>query len=364
MIDIFSKIPNIRINYLAQNQERFKMLNLRLTDKKYNIKIIDSLSFLQSKLDKLSKDLPDSLKSVTKKHFKNKFEFFNRKMENFPYMHVNPNKLDEKCLPKKKYVNNILTMQKITKKQYKQVKLFYEKMNFRNLREYLDCYLTSDITLLADVFNNFKKMIFDQFELDAVKYVSSPSLSKNSALKYSKCKIEHIKDVSIFNFVRKTIMGGLSDSINPYVKLNDIQNETIAYNDISSQYPHELRKKLPYKDYKFVENFDEMKYGQDKDYGCFLLCDVKTTDRIRNDPLYSQCPMLISRSKITHENLSKYQLNQIKEKRQNNNSNYNSQSTKLITNLGNDSNVYLNFEMYQMMKIAGYESSIKKKIRI
>ena len=53
------------------------------------------------------------------------------------------------------------------------------------------------------------------------------------------------------------------------------------------------------------------KYKQDKDYGCFLLCDEKTTDKIR----FSQCPMLISRSKITHENLSKYQLNQIKEKR-------------------------------------------------
>ena len=23
--------------------------------------------------------------------------------------------------------------------------------------------------------------------------------------------------------------------------------------------------------YRFVENFDELKYGQDKDYGCFLL---------------------------------------------------------------------------------------------
>ena len=69
--------------------------------------------------------------------------------------------------------------------------------------------------------------------------------------------------------------------------------------------------------------------------------------------------MLISRSKITDKNLSKYQLNQIKEKRKNN-VNYNSQSEKLITNLGNDSNVYLNFEMYQMMKEAGYNISIKK----
>ena len=359
MIDIFCKIENVRINCLAQNQERFKMINFRIPNNQYNIKIIDSLSFLQAKLEDLSKDLEDDLKIVTKDHLKDKFKFVNKRLENFPYMYVNPNNLDEEFLPKKKYFNNILTMKKITKKQYKKVKLFYEKMKIKNLREYLECYLTSDITLLADNFNNFRKMIFDQFELDPIEYVSSPSLTNDCALKYSKCKIENIKDVSIFNLVRKTVMGGLSDSINPHVKLNDIQNETIAYNDISSQYPHELRKKLPYKDYKFVETFDETKYGQDKDYG-FMLCDVKTTDKIRSDPLFSQCPMLVSRSKITDKNLSKYQLNQIKEKREKNDTNYNSQSEKLITNLGNDSNCYLNFEMYQIMKNAGHEISIMK----
>ena len=155
-------------------------------------------------------------------------------------------------------------------------------------------------------------------------------------------------------------MRRLSDSINPYVKLDDIKNECIVYNDISSQYPHELRKKLPYKDYRFIESFDELKYGQNKNHGCFLLCDVKTTDKIRNDCLYKQCPILVSKCKITDKNLSEYQLNQIKEKRGKENTNYNSQSEKLITNLGNDSNCYLNFEMYQMMKKAGYEMVIKK----
>ena len=130
--------------------------------------------------------------------------------------------------------------------------------------------------------------------------------------------------------------------------------------------PHELRKKVPVSDYKFVEDFDETKYGQNKDHGCFLLCDVKTTDKIRNDPLYSQCPMLVSRCKITDKNLSEYQLNQIKQKRENDyllkhkkvkiinikDIKYKSQSEKLITNLGNDSSCYLNFEMYQMMKNA------------
>ena len=298
----------------------------------------------------------------------------NKKLENFPYSYINPNNLDEKDLPKMEHFYNILTMKEISDKEYENVKLFYKKMKFENLKEYLECYLTSDITLLADIFNNFRKMIFDEFKLDCCKYVSSPSLSKDCALKYSKCKIEHIKDVSIFNFVRKSVMGGVINSINPYLKLDDIKNETIAYNDVSSQYPNELRKKLPVSDYKFVENFDETKYGQDKDYGCFLLCDVKTTEKIRNDPLYSQCPILVSRCKITYKNLSEYQLKQIKEKRENDyllkhkkhknidikDIKYNCQSEKLITNLGNDSNVYLNFEMYQMMKKAGYDITIKK----
>ena len=374
MIDIFSKIENIQITCLAENNQRFKMLKFKIPNKKYSIKIIDSLSFLQGNLDSLSKDLDDDLKIVTKEHFKNNFKFINKKLENFPYSYINSDNLNEEFLPKKKDFYNKLTMNEITKDEYKKVQNFYKNMKFKNLKEYLECYLKSDITLLADIFNNFRQMIFNEFELDPVKYISSPSLSKDAALKYSKCKIEHIKDVTIFQFVRNSIQGGLSNSINPFVKLDDIKNETIAYNDISSQYPHELRKKLPYKDYKFVEKFDETKYGQDKNHGCILLCDVKTTDKIRNDPLYSQCPMLVSRCKITHENLSEYQINQIKEKRENDykekhkkvkNINiedikYNSQSEKLIPNLGNDSNCYLNFEMYQMMKKAGYDITIKK----
>ena len=126
MIGIFSKIPNIRINCLSQNQERFKMLNFRIPNKKYNIKIIDSLSFLQSNLDILSKDLDDDLKIVTKNHFQDKFELV-KKLENFLYMYINPDTLNEENLPEKKYFDNILTMKNISDKEYDDVKLFYKK---------------------------------------------------------------------------------------------------------------------------------------------------------------------------------------------------------------------------------------------
>ena len=96
MIDIFSKIENVKINCFAENQERFKMLNFRIPNKQYNIKIMDSLSFLQGKLEDLSKELIDNLKIVTKNHFQDKFEFVIKKLENFPYNYLNPNNLNEK----------------------------------------------------------------------------------------------------------------------------------------------------------------------------------------------------------------------------------------------------------------------------
>ena len=114
---------------------------------------------------------------------------------------------------------------------------------------------------------------------------------------------------------------------------------------------------MPFKDYTFVKKFDKDKYGKDKDIGCIMLCDVKTTDKIKNDHLFKQNPMLVSKCLITDRNLSEYQLSQIKEKGL---TNYNSVSKKLISNLGNDSNVYLNFEMYSMMKEAGYDIVVKK----
>ena len=363
MIDVFSKIENIKIQCLAENTSRFKLLTIKVPNKKYKIKIVDSLSFLQNSLDSLSSELDNDLKILTKQEFGDKFEFVNKKLENFPYDYLNPNNLNEEVLPSKKYFYNKLTLKSISDKKYKKVQDFYKNMEFKNLDEYLTCYLKSDITLLADIFNNFRKTIFYDFELDVCKYISAPSLSKDIALKHSKVKIENIKDVTIFQFVKNSIMGGLSDSIKSNVQL-DNNNQTIAYMDISSQYPYEMTKKLPIGEYKFVNEYDEDKYGEDRNYNCILLCDVKTTDEIKNHHLFKQVPPLVSKVKITDKNLSKFQLNMIKEKMKNkyfiNDIKYDSMSEKLIPNLGNDSNVFLNHQMYQMFKKFGYDIEIKK----
>ena len=85
-------------------------------------------------------------------------------------------------------------------------------------------------------------MIFEKFGLDPVKYVSSPGLTKDCCLKHTNAKTETIQDVSIHNFVKNSIQGGLSDSINPYVKL-DNENQTIGYIYMSIQCIHIVLEK-------------------------------------------------------------------------------------------------------------------------
>ena len=52
----------------------------------------------------------------------------------------------------------------------------------KNLGEYHDLYLKSDTLLLADVFENFRKMYLKIYHLDPAKSFSSPGLAWASQL--------------------------------------------------------------------------------------------------------------------------------------------------------------------------------------
>ena len=109
------------------------MLKFLIPNKDYSIKIIDSLAFLQSNLDDLSKDLDNDLKIMTKNHFQDKFERVNKKLLNFPYNYVNKNNLGNKELPDKKYFYDMLRLKDIGDKEYRIVKEFMKIWNLKIL---------------------------------------------------------------------------------------------------------------------------------------------------------------------------------------------------------------------------------------
>ena len=88
-------------------------------------------------------------------------------------------------------------------------------------------------------------------------------------LKYTGVKIELFKDITMFDFVDSSIIGGLCVA-SQNITDDDDGKSTISSCDVCSLYPYVMSQKLLISNYKFVSNFDKTKYGQDKDYSCLL----------------------------------------------------------------------------------------------
>ena len=63
------------------------------------------------------------------------------------------------------------------------VKRVCKDFEIKNLGEFYDLYFTSDTLLLANVFENFRKMCLIIYYLDPAKVLSAPRLAWQAALK-------------------------------------------------------------------------------------------------------------------------------------------------------------------------------------
>ena len=69
--------------------------------------------------------------------------------------------------------------------------------------EYYDLHLKSDILLLADVFENFRKTCLKYYKLDACHYFTSPGFSWDSMLKMTDNKLESMTDVDVSIYTKR-----------------------------------------------------------------------------------------------------------------------------------------------------------------
>ena len=73
--------------------------------------------------------------------------------------------------------------------------------------EYHDLYLVSDMLLLTDVFENFRKTCIQYYKLDPCHYFISLGLSWDAMLKI---KLELMTDIDMFQFIKKGMRSGVS----------------------------------------------------------------------------------------------------------------------------------------------------------
>ena len=104
-------------------------------------------------------------------------------------------------------------MKDITDADYVHSKRVCKVFEIKTLREYQDLYVQSDTLLLADIFENFRNMCLEIYELDPSKFLSAPGLACQAILKKTKVKLDLLIDISMLLMVGKGIRGRICHSI-------------------------------------------------------------------------------------------------------------------------------------------------------
>ena len=114
---------------------------------------------------------------------------------------------DPKFLKPEDFTND-LSGEKISDEDYKFFLKICDRFNVRTLGEYHDLYLKTDVLLLCDVFEQFRKMCIDYYELDPAHYYTAPGLSWDACLKMTKIELDLLSDIDMHLFIEKGLRGG------------------------------------------------------------------------------------------------------------------------------------------------------------
>ena len=275
-------------------------------DVKHEIRFLDSFKFMASSLsglvDNLARSGMEKFQNL-KKEFKENFELLTQKGV-YPYDYMNClEKFSETQLPIKEDFYSKLNDCNITDKEYKHAQDIWEKFGINNLGEYHDLYLKTDVLLLADVFEEFRNICLENYNLDPAWYYTSPGLSWDALLKHSKVNLELLTDPDMLLMFEKGIRGGISMISNRHGRANNKfmkeqfdssrPSKFVTYLDANNLYGWAMMKPLPVGNFHWMTG-DELWNWME--FPCVLEVDLEYPEELHD--FHNDYPLAPERIKI------------------------------------------------------------------
>ena len=322
---------NIKINVIAQNAEKYMAFYIGK-----HLSFIDSFAFMSSSFEKLASNLVDENFIYTKKYFTDPVQFNLMKRKGVsPYDYMDSfSKFNDTELPKREEFYSLLTDNNISEDDYRHTQNVWNTFNLQNMGEYHDLYLKTDILLLVDVFENFRKTCLTYYRLDPLHYVTSPGLAWDAMLKMTGINLELITDIDMQLFIERGLRGGISYIAHRYATANnkyiknydpDKQSSYIMYLDANNLYGWAMSKPLPYRNFRWVRS--DCVIPKKKGIGHIYEVDLEYPEELHD--LHNDYPCAAEKIKVSDDMLSDY-CREIKDKFNISSGNVN----KLIPTLG------------------------------
>ena len=210
--------------------------------------------------------------------------------------------------------------------------------------------------MLCDIFENFRNVCLNNYELDPCHFFTAPGLAWAACLKMTNVELELLTDIDMLLFMEHGLRGGVSFVNQRFAKANnkylgdydDSQPSSyLIYLDANNLYGWAMCQFLPthgfhWLDQDEVESFDVSSVADDASEGFILEVDLEYPSHLHDT--HNDYPLAPERMKITDSMLSPYAKSVLQDL------NLPSTSTeKLVTNLNNKKNYvihYRNLKLY------------------
>ena len=272
-----------KIDVIAQNSEKF--INIGFD----SLSVKDSFSFITASLDKLvpmtkydNTDEKERSKWVLRDNWQSNFRYSSKndiiKTEKcldlltekgvYPYDYMNAfDKFHDEQLPSKEQFYSRLTEEDITNDDYNKAKQIWKHFDIKNMGEYHDLYLKTDVLLLTDAFENFRDMCLSYYGLDPVYYYTLPNFAFDAMLKLPGIEIDLVYEQEMYEMIEAGLRGGMTQTTckkveanNKYMGSDYDKNKAssyINYLDANNLYGLSMIQKLPYRSLKWDDKITE-----------------------------------------------------------------------------------------------------------
>ena len=317
---------------------------------------MDSLQFLPSSLEKLVQAQDPNQFNLLKENFPDNtnFNLLIRKGV-YPYSYItNFNIFGETQLPPPSAFYNDITEEDISPDEYQHALTVWNEFNIQDLGEYHDLYVKTDVLLLADVFENFRRLCQDYYNLDPTHCFTAPDLSWQACLKMTGVDLELFTDINMLLFIEQGVRGGVSMISQRYAKSNipntaeydpSQASQYIMYWDANNLYGWAMSQPLPYGGFTWEKpedfNCEIIKQLKpDATEGYIFQVDLEYPNHFHD--LHDEYPLAPEPLLIKDNMLSQFAKDMLKEKKFH-------PSTKLTPNLYNKRKYvthYINLQYY------------------
>ena len=276
----------------------------------------------------------------------------------YPYEYMDSfDRFKETELPPIGKFYSSLSDESLSKKDYQHAQEVWKTFNCENLGDYHDLYLKTDVTLLADVFQTFRRTCMNAYKLDPLNYYTAPGLSWDALLKYTAIELELLTDYDQHLFIEKGLRGGISMTSKRHAKANNPgvpgydpseEHNHIMYYDANNLYGWAMSQPLPYSGFEWVD-----KPPTEPGKGCILEVDLDYPAELHES--HNDYPLAPERLKVKKEWLSGYQANLLEDDNILN-------TEKLVPNLMDKTKYVLHYRNLQLYLSLGMK--LKKIHRI